>query len=526
VTDPSSSSQSSPTPENAPNNNLPAQPIAWALLLVPALAQLILHLATNGRFGIFRDEYYYLACAARPAWGYVDQPPFSIWMLTVWKAVFGDSIHSIRILPALCGSGLIVMTGATAAQLGGGRWAQLFAGLAAAIGAAGLIICGFYSMNCYDMLFWLGAYYLLIRIARTGDGRAWLWMGLVLGLGLLNKIGLLVFGLAMVIGLMATAHRRQFASRHLYLAGAIALAFVVPYIIWNAVNDWAAFEFIESAKSGKIAHFSPWEFLSENMLEANPLTLPLWVGGLLWLLIARRARRYRLVGLMFVATFVILVAQSSKPYYFAASFPVMMAAGGVAWERWTGGRRWRWARWVMAANLLAGGVVLAPIAVPLLSPQRTVSYGQRMGIVPAAQEVSHTSPLPQYFSDRFGWENLARVVSEVYMDLPAEDRGRCIVFGRNYGHAGSLEYWSRHYELPPVYSSHNNYWLWGPPPRESDVVIVIRGSRERLEELFEEVIEAAEAVSPHAMESHMTIWVCRGPKHSIVDAWDRWKSYG
>lgn len=511
-----------PRADDAP----PAQTVAWRLLLIPAVVQLLLHVLTNGRFGIFRDEYYYLACAARPAWGYVDQPPFSIWLLRAWTAVFGDSVHSIRVLPALCGSGLIFLAGATAAQLGGRRWAQLIAALATGIGAAGLVICGFYSMNCYDLLFWLGAYYLLIRIARTGEGRWWLWLGLLLGLGLFNKIGLFVFGLALVIGLLATRHRRHFADRRLYLAGLIAVMFVVPYVIWNAANDWATLEFIQNAQSGKIAHFSPLAFLMENVLEANPFTLPIWVGGLAWLLLARRARRYRLVAVMFVATFVILVVQRSKPYYFASSFPVLMAAGGVAWEGWTNGRRWRWARWALVVVLIGGAAVLAPIAVPLFSPEGTVAYMHRIGIAPAPQEVSHTSALPQTFSDRLGWENLASVVSEIYRDLPAGERERCVALGWNYGHAGSLEYWSRRYELPPVYSPHNNYWLWGPPAGGGEVMIVIRGSREWLEGMFDEVIEAGVAESPYAMESSMTIWICRGLRRPIEEWWNSRKSIG
>jgi 4-amino-4-deoxy-L-arabinose transferase-like glycosyltransferase len=444
----------------------------------------------------------------------------------MWKAVFGDSVHSIRILPALCGSGLVVLAGAAAAQLGGGRWAQLFASLAAAIGAAGLVICGFYSMNCYDLLFWLGAYYLLIRIARTGDGKWWWWMGIVLGLGLFNKIGLLVFGLALLVGLLITRHRRHFADKRLYLAGLIAAAFAAPYILWNVANDWAALEFIQNAKAGKIVRFSPLEFLSESMLEANPLTLPVWAGGFLWLLLARRARRFQIVAWLFAATFVILIVQKSKPYYFAASFPVLMAAGGVAWERWTG-RRWlQWVRWILLVTLLTGGVVMAPMAVPLLSPQSTVEYGQRMGIIPAAQELSHTSALPQYFSDRLGWENLAREVSEIYLDLPADERERCIVIGRNYGHAGSLEYWSRNYDLPPVYSTHNNYWMWGPPAEPVDVVIAFQGSLEFWQRIFHDVVEVRVAESPYAMESRIAIWVCRGLRRPIEEIWRDYKAFG
>jgi len=518
-------STAQPDPIATQPNESPAQPVAWVLLLIPAVVQLSLHLFTNGRYGIFRDEYYYLACAARPAWGYVDQPPFSIWMLTAWKTVFGDSIHSIRMLPALCGSGLIVLTGAVAAQMGGGRWAQLLAGIASGIGAAGLVICGFYSMNCYDILFWTGAYYLVIRIARTGDGRWWPWLGLVLGLGLFNKVGVLVMGAALVAGLAATKHRRHFLDKRLYLAGVIAVVFLAPYVLWNMAHDWPTLEFIENAKKYKISATSPLGFLSENILEANPLSVPLWMGGLLWLLIARRARRFRLVAIMFVVTWALLVLQKSKPYYFASSLPVMMAAGGVAWERWTGGRRWRWARWVMAANLVAGLMIFMPIALPVLSPAGVDAYQKKLGIVPNTGEVGHDAELPQYFSDRFGWEELARVVSKIYRDLPLEERDKCVVLGRNYGHAGALEYWSRDYDLPPVYSFHNNYWLWGPPKTAGDVVIVITGRRESLEELFEQVVEAGVAETPFAQESRMTVWVCSGLRRPIEEIWQEIKLF-
>lgn len=508
------------------NTDPPARPVAWALLLAPAVAQFLLHILTNGRMGIFRDEYYYLACAARPAWGYVDQPPFSIWVLSVWKAVFGDSIHSIRILPALCGSGLIILAGAASAGLGGGRWAQFFAALGTAIGGVGLVICGSYSMNCFDILYWLGAYYLVIRIIRTGGESGWIGLGFVLGLGLFNKIGLLVFGLAFVLGLLSTRQRRFFADRRLYLTGAVAVLFLVPYVLWNAANDWATIEFMKNATASKISAFTPLAFLEENVLEANPVTLPLWLGGLLWLLLARRARRYRMVAVIFVATFIILVVQRSKPYYFASSFPVLMAAGGVAWEQWTGWRRVRWLRWLMTVILIAGGVLILPMAVPLLSPERTVAYGKRMGIIPAAQEVGHTSELPQYFADRLGWEELARTVSAIYSNLPEEERGTCVVWGRNYGHAGSLEYWTRRYDLPPVLCSHNNYWIWGPPADAGKVVIVVRGSREDLEHLFRSVEEAGVVETPYAIEDRMIIWVCRDLRWPIGEIWDSFKAYG
>lgn len=511
---------------DAPPDPAPGQPLAWRPLLILAAAQLLLHLATNGNYGVFRDEYYYLACADRPAWGYVDQPPFSIWVLAAWKAVFGSSVHSIRLLPALCGAALIVLVGAVAARLGGGRWAQILAGAGSGIGAAGLVICGFYSMNCYDFLVWTGAYYLLIGIAGAGDGRAWPWLGLLLGLGLFNKIGVLVFGFALAVGLVTTRHRRHLLDRRLYLGGAIALLFLLPYVLWNAAHDWPTLEFVANAKQYKIAAFSPLGFLAENVLEANPLTVPLWLGGLFWLLLARPARPYRIVGAMVVATWVFLVLQKSKPYYFTSSMPVMMAAGGAAWERWTRARGFRWARWLLAASLAIGLSIFLPMALPVLPPAALDAYQQRLGIVPAAGEVGHDSALPQHFSDRFGWRNLARVVAEVYAGLPPDERARAIVLGRNYGHSGALEYWSKDYDLPPVYGRHNNYWLWGPPPADGETVVIAIGfDADDLAEVFEEVAVAGVAESTWAMESRLEVLVCRGLKRPIDEVWAELKVF-
>jgi hypothetical protein len=137
---------------------------------------------------------------------------------------------------------------------------------------------------------------------------------------------------------------------------------------------------------------------------------------------------------------------------------------------------------------------------------------------------THTTALPQHFSDRLGWENLARVVSETYRGLPADQRGACVAIGSNYGHAAALEYWSRCYPLPPVYSTHNDYWLWGPP-RSAAVSVLVGGRREEMERLFAEVHEAGAADSPHAQESHLTTWICRGLRQPIEDVWRDNKSF-
>jgi hypothetical protein len=226
-----------------------------------------------------------------------------------------------------------------------------------------------------------------------------------------------------------------------------------------------------------------------------------------------------------VLSFLIMVIQKSKPYYLAASFPVLMAAGGAAWEGWTDRRQWRWGRWFLMGLLLAGGIVYSPIALPLLPLDDAVLYMQRIGAVPKTAEVGHTSAAPQHFSDRFGWEELARTVANAYQHLTESERSRCVIVARNYGHAGALEYWSRRYDLPAVYCPHNNYWLWGPPASDGQVLIITGSGRDRLEELFEEVTVAGERVAPQALESHITVWNCRRLKRPLTEVWSELKTF-
>ena len=165
-----------------------------AVLLIPGLIKTTLHLLTYRGFGFFSDEFYYIACSDRLAFGYVDHPPLSILLLRVDRWLFGDSLLSIRLLPALVGGITVMLTGLLARRLGAGRFGQLLAQVCVLVAPVYLVSCHNFSMNSLDVLFWLGALYLLVMIFDGGDPRLWVVFGLIAGLGLQNKISLLFLG--------------------------------------------------------------------------------------------------------------------------------------------------------------------------------------------------------------------------------------------------------------------------------------------------------------------------------------------
>src|SRR5688500_13836285 len=95
----------------------------WAALIVPtlALSKLAIHVGTAGNYGYFVDELYYLATAQHLDWGYVDQPPLIALVAWFVRATLGESLHAIRLLPALAGAATVLLTARLARELGGGR---------------------------------------------------------------------------------------------------------------------------------------------------------------------------------------------------------------------------------------------------------------------------------------------------------------------------------------------------------------------------------------------------------------------
>src|SRR5664280_547999 len=94
----------------------------FAVVALIVAARLLLHLLTSNRYGIFRDELYYIACSRHLDWGYVDMPPFIPALTWLVTSLFGSSLFVIRLIPAIAGCGAIALTGYQAYQFGGHRF--------------------------------------------------------------------------------------------------------------------------------------------------------------------------------------------------------------------------------------------------------------------------------------------------------------------------------------------------------------------------------------------------------------------
>jgi 4-amino-4-deoxy-L-arabinose transferase-like glycosyltransferase len=498
---------------------------AW----VVAALGLAVHLGVNltGGYGIFRDELYYLACADRLDWGYVDQPPLSIVLLAAARALIGDSVFAIRLLPALCAFALILLTGRIARDLGGGGWAEVVATVAALASPTYLGICGFYSMNAFDLVFWAACLLVVVRIAKGGDPRLWIPFGLLAGFAFENKIGIAFLGAGVVVALLATPLRNQLVSRWLWLGVAVGAALATPYLLWQVSHGFPTLEFMRNATGQKNAPMSPIDFGLGQLMMMHPLTALVWLPGLVYLLAAKRARPFRPLGIAYLVVFLVFALQNSKPYYLAGFYPVLFAAGGVVVEGLARRRALRSAPLGLALVVGASGLMSLPLALPVLPPETFVRYANAIGVPPGGEERDRPARLGQHYADMFGWRELAETVARVYDALSPEERAKCAILARNYGQAAAIEYFGRAHGLPKPISGHNSYWLWGPGDRSSEVMIVIGGNERDYQQLFESYEVAAVHDHPYAreFERNLRIYVCRGGKRSLRELWPEVKRF-
>ena len=492
---------------------------ATGIVLCLAAAKLLLLMYAGRDYGYLRDELYYLACSRHLAWGYVDQPPLIALIGWMVRSTIGDSMLAIRLLPAFAGAGEVALSAMIARELGGKRIAQVLAALATLVAPGLLSTQDFFSMNAFEPLFWMGCAWVVIRIVKTGNQKLWIWFGILAGFGLENKHSMLIFGAAIVFGLILTPQRKAFASPWIWIAGAIAFLIFLPNLLWNIQHH---FPFIEEQanirRSGRDVALAPWAFFGEEILDMHPLTLPIWLAGL-WFFFSTRGKPFRALGWAWLFTASVIVIMSPRVYYLFPAFPMLFAAGGVLWEAQT-----HWRRYVRHIGLAASAVFVAPFAIPILPPATYIKYANALHFNQPAIETFKLGPLPQLFADRFGWEEMTAVVAGVYNNLPPEIRPKTAIFAQNYGEAGAIDMFGPKYGLPAAISGHQSYFLWGPRGYTGESMIVMHANQKDLESKFAEVRKVASVYHPYSMPfEHFDVFYCRGLKRPLNEIWPQLK---
>ena len=482
-----------------------------------------LHLLAINKYGYHRDELYFLDCARHLDFGYVDHPPLLDTLLAAARWLLGDSLVAIRIPAVLASTAVVVLVALMTRQFGGGRFAQLLAGLAAILAPVYLITSAMISVEGLNTLMWTVCLYLTLLISVAPTQKRWLLLGVAFGAGLLAKYAIVFLGLGLAAGVALTPAAKLLRSKWPWIAAGLAFLIFLPNLIWQWTHGWPFIEYARAIHSSMMEWIPLGLYLMSQVLFLNPVSLPLWFAGLLYLLAGRDMKPFRLFGVAFVTILILLIVMKSKTYYPAPAYTILLAAGATGAERLFSRFRLRWLRPASIAALIIGGLPVLPYALPILPVEQFLAYSRIVHIESAfAFETGRRLKLPQYFTDMFGWDNQAEVVARVYQSLPPQERAKTVIYAENFGEAGAVNLLGRKYGLPPAVSGHFSYYYWGPGPADTEVVITLGRMRiEHLKKNFGDVNLAATITHPYAIfyENNLPVYVCRRPKAPIHQLW-------
>jgi 4-amino-4-deoxy-L-arabinose transferase-like glycosyltransferase len=450
----------------------------------------------------------------------MDFPPGIALLAEAVRAVLGDSLLAIRALPALAGTALLELAALIAREFGGGRWAQALAGLGVLASPLFLRSANLFQPVVFDQLAWTGALYALVRLCREPRPRWWLILGVTLGLGLLVKFSAAFLGAGLLLAILVTRWRTWLATPWPWLAAGIAFAIGSPSLAGQIRLDYPVLGQMADLRQEQLERVTPLGFFVGQLLWGPAA----WIGllGLGGLLAGRDFRTFRVVGVTAAAVLLILTALQGKSYYAGPLYPTLLAAGTTMIAQVGGVRLGPALRLGTVAVLLLTMAALLPLGVPLLEPPMMARYAQAIGATSALRtNTGELERLPQDYADMIGWESQARAVARVYHALPATDRARAVILGGNYGEAGALDLFGPRLGLPGVVSPAGSYWFFGPGTLPGEVAVVIGATQDDLTPMFRSVEPALRVMSEWSVaeERDLTIYVARGPRHTLQEIW-------
>jgi len=501
-------------------------PVNWVITL-GAVVKFTLHMINARGYGLFFDELYTIALSKRLAFGYVDLPPLVPALVALNRAVLGDSLLAMHIVPALAGAATLVLVCLIVKEFGGKAFAVALGALAFIVVPIWLNFNSAFTYDCIDQLVLAGFLYTLVRFLRSGNRRLWILLGLIAGIACLTKMTILFLGPGFLLALLISKYRKDLLTPWPWLGAAICLVMISPYLIWQTANHWPTLEYWRSYSSIRIFKATPQQYFMNVMADMNPFLLPLWIAGLYRIFRRLDGVSYAFLGLLFLLTLGLLLFLHATVRLLGETFIPLIAAGAVFIEEILTGARWKMGvRALPAVYLLAAGIYALPTALPILPIESVYNLPRsfKYWYQSVREFNAGTSYAPVTLTGRVGIEEMVQGVVRVYDQLPAQDRAVAGIYTDWYYTASAIDYYGPRYGLPQAVSGALTYYLWGPGD-SWDVMLIVTGRTNSLGMFFDECTEKQRAVTGQDTLGHIGIFLCKGPKVSPKVFWPNLRNY-
>lgn len=476
-----------------------------------------MHVVTNHRYGFHRDELQFLSDARHLDWGFVSYPPFTPFVQRIGLGLFGLSLTGLRLFSVIAQGIVIFVSGLMARELGGQALAQVTAALTVALSPLPLFEGTEFQYSSFDLLWWVLIAYFTIKLLSSENPRWWAAIGVVVGLGLLTKYSIVFYIAGILAGMVLTDARRYLLNIWFWVGIALALLIFLPNFIWLVRHDFISYQFLQHIHARDVAQGRAHGFIQgQFLLNVNLFAAPVWIAGLIAFL---RHKRYRMLAWMYIVPLAMFFAGKGRFYYMAPAYPMLLAMGSVAGQRWV----WRLRRplaLIMKIVYFTGVVAVGMYACALIVP--FASSGPLRDFT-----LSRNGDL----REEIGWDELVKTVASIRDSLPPDQQSKLGVIVGNYGEQGAIEVLGAAYHLPSPISTTNSAWLRGYPTPPPETLIVLGFREEQANHAFSGCRLAGHngnslGIQNEESEYHSQIFVCGPPRKGWAQFWKDSQSFG
>ena len=449
-----------PGPGRASGSDRPR--LAAAVWSVAGVVVLVL-LLVAGRYGFHGDEFYFVVTGRHLQVAAPDNPMLVPYLAAGWYGVVSGHLWAFRVLPALAAGAYVLLGALMAREFSAAPRHQLAAAAAVAITALTLAVGHLFETTTFDMVTTAAAVWWFVRAMRSEPQRwtPWIAAGVLTGVAMEIKILAAPLLVCCLLGVVICGPRSRLLSPRLWTAVAIALLMASPNLVWQTVHGFPMLQIAANIAGGGSTSSTPRVALVPSVLLAvGPVVSIVLIVGLIVLLRSDRRGTDGWLAAGFLIFIAFLLITGGKAYYPAGLVPAVLAAGAGPVLDWVlRGRLWR--------PVLAVGLILFSVVNTTLL---TLPIGRPGG--PVFTIAVDANP---DLASEVGWPGYVDQVGEVVASIPAAQRADTIVLAQSYQQAAALDVLrpANGVTMPAVYSGHNGFWFWGPPPESATDAIVI-----------------------------------------------------
>ena len=244
----------------------------WNYWCVAVVAYLVLlKLFYLGAPELIFEEAYYWNYAQHLDIGYLDHPLMVAWIIKLFTSLLGTNEFAVRFGAFLCWFITAYYVFKLTREIlneASAYWALVLVAVLPAYFSFGW----FMSPDAPLTACWAATIYYFHQVVVKDNEKAWLGVGIALGLGMISKYTIVLLGGTIALFLLVDKPSRKWLARpQPYLALVIAGVLFTPVIIWNLQHAWASFAFQSEGRVASGHHFSLPRFISNVLIFITPI---------------------------------------------------------------------------------------------------------------------------------------------------------------------------------------------------------------------------------------------------------------